>query len=295
MIHQQHSTSSLRKQGFDFTFVSEFKIVHTKMEANKSYNAQSMELQLRSEITLLKEKLKKLEDKNRILEMGSQSHVIQLSMEKLQIALKPRFFRMNDLILNEGLKHLALKILNMLDRNDLKNCQLVSKSWRELILNDKFWWQLQVSQINIFPVYKPSYEDRTYRRLVEEYPEFIEIFEFLLSKKATLEDLKTYETFMKALYVYQPSSSFKCPLHFAVVDYEEGIEVLKLFMKTSIDMNIPEDLDGHTPLQQACYFGKTDIEECGMGFHLGEWVLPVAEWMQEVAMWHLNLSERILE
>ena len=57
-------------------------------------------------------------------------------MKALQIALKPRYVRMDELVCNRGLDHLALKIFRHLDRSDLVSCLQVSKAWNEFISND---------------------------------------------------------------------------------------------------------------------------------------------------------------
>ena len=52
-----------------------------------------------------------------------------------------------DLIQNQGLKHVAEKIFGYLDAKSLANCREVSKSWRDLIDDGKMWWILQLQEM----------------------------------------------------------------------------------------------------------------------------------------------------
>ena len=65
-----------------------------------------------------------------------QCYQIIEAIENLHQALKPRYVRLDDLVQNRGLQHLALKIFRKLDYKSLANCRLVSKDWKEFIDSD---------------------------------------------------------------------------------------------------------------------------------------------------------------
>ena len=48
---------------------------------------------------------------------------------------------------NQGLEHLADKIIEYLDPKDVANCRLVSRFWRDYIDNRKHWYWLQLIEI----------------------------------------------------------------------------------------------------------------------------------------------------
>ena len=218
----------------------------------------------------LKERIHSLETENESLKMKNPSFEIRKAMEKLHVALKPRYFRMDELVANPGLEHVAQKIFQLLDREDLKNCQLVSKAWRDCIRNDKIWWYLQVGQIYFYHLFTPAKEDPFHRRLIELYPEFTVVFDYLFRDKSAHRDLKLFVEFMQEFtiheavrgklhedHLFDTDGSKRCPLHFAVV--QENVETLELFMKTGIDMNISRVENGYTPLHAACFENKPQI------------------------------------
>ena len=75
-----------------------------------------------------------------------QNVKVKEAMEKLQVALKPRYVRLDDLVHNPGLEHIALQIFKLLDIKSHTTCRLVSQEWRDCIDNDKCLLQKQLSK-----------------------------------------------------------------------------------------------------------------------------------------------------
>ena len=92
---------------------------------------------------------KRLEEENEKLKVDNCSEVKQ-AMENLHVALKPRYVRLDELVLNPGLQHVAIYIFKKLDPKSLANCRLVSKKWKDCIDNGKvgkFWLRKQLSEL----------------------------------------------------------------------------------------------------------------------------------------------------
>ena len=79
---------------------------------------------------------KRLEQDNKKLKLDSCYEVKQ-AMENLHEALKPRYVRLDELVTNPGLQHVALYIFKKLDPKTLGNCRLVSREWKNCIDNGK--------------------------------------------------------------------------------------------------------------------------------------------------------------
>ena len=56
---------------------------------------------------------------------------------------------------NQGLEHLADKVIEYLDPEDIANCRLLSKCWRDYIDNHRHWYWLQLKEI--IDVYSAKY------------------------------------------------------------------------------------------------------------------------------------------
>ena len=92
---------------------------------------------------------KRLEQDNKKLKLDSCYEVKQ-AMENLHEALKPRYVRLDELVTNPGLQHVALYIFKKLDPKTLGNCRLVSREWKDCIDNGKvgkYWVRKQLSDL----------------------------------------------------------------------------------------------------------------------------------------------------
>jgi len=160
------------------------------------------------------------------------------------------FVRLNELVHNSGLKHIALQIFNELDPKSHGNCRLVSKEWRDCIDNDKLWWQKQLA--NDF--------DLLQRLAVVKY-EFVEKFIRALDQyvynNEPLNNLKSFAIFTRA-YCKKLTEDEELihyrytPLHFAAE--KNNVQVVKLFLdhaeELNIDLNV-RNRDQRTPLLYA--------------------------------------------
>ena len=68
-----------------------------------------------------------------------QNEQLRAEHKRLKQAMEQIIVRLNELVHNSGLKHIALQIFNELDPKSHGNCRLVSKEWKNCIDNDKLW------------------------------------------------------------------------------------------------------------------------------------------------------------
>ena len=121
---------------------------------------------LEDQIRTLEDRIKLLEIENKLLKNDSQASDIQIAMLKLQLALKPRFVRLDNLVCNSGLVHVAYKIFGYLDLKSLRNCRLVSKAWKDCIEDDSSYWNRLLDAAKS-------------HTLLNVFPEFVEVFDYL--------------------------------------------------------------------------------------------------------------------
>ena len=100
---------------------------------------------LKRRVEALEQVVESLQEKNQSCEIeikrlrqDSQINIME-SMENLHESLKNRHFRIEKLIQNPGLQHIALSIFKELDPKSLGNCRLVSKEWKACIDQDKYF------------------------------------------------------------------------------------------------------------------------------------------------------------
>ena len=88
-----------------------------------------------------------LKAQNAYLKNQMESEEIVTAITKVHEALKSCYFRMDELVCNPGLDHLALQILAYLDAKSLANCRVVSKSWKICIDSSRIWWLKRLHHI----------------------------------------------------------------------------------------------------------------------------------------------------
>merc|ERR1712004_313961 len=103
-------------------------VVENLQEKNQSWEEENK--RLKGENQGYEEEIQKLKEDN-------QCYDIMNSIEKLHESLKKRHFRIEKLIQNPGLQHIALSIFKELDPKSLANCRVVSKEWKACIDQDK--------------------------------------------------------------------------------------------------------------------------------------------------------------
>ena len=179
-----------------------------------------------------------------------QNEQLRAEHKRLKQAMEQIIVRLNELVHNSGLKHIALQIFNELDPKSHGNCRLVSKEWKNCIDNDKLWWQKQLA----------NDVDLLGRLNVDNY-EFIEKFIKALDqyvyKNEQLNNLKLFTIFTreycKKLIEDEDLIHYRyTPLHFAAE--KNNVQVIKLFLDHAEDLNIDLNVrnqDQRTPLMYA--------------------------------------------
>ena len=170
-------------------------------------------------------------------------------MKRLQSALQLRIFKMNSLITNPGLQHLAIRIFAKLNIQDLKHCRIVCKLWKDMIENDKSWLHYNLNKVKNKPHIIMKDDLLNYFNfkipLIEEFPEWQKVHDYFECTK-NIQDLKSYVNFMKDYF--ENESNTWTPLHFACLN--GNIEMVKLFVKSPINIQIL-DKSGKTALDLA--------------------------------------------
>ena len=174
------------------------------------------------------------------LKQDNQCFEIRQSMQKLHEALKPRYVRLDELVNNTGLKHVALLIFKKLSPEDLGNCRLVSKGWKECIDNDKHWWQqVQFAHCKrVITTHRSVLEGE--ETLYEYCPELMDVIENVFHNES-IENMKLFSAFMMNYedYVTEkmeedcgPSEvpEILGPLHYATE--QEDFHILKMFVRS---------------------------------------------------------------
>ena len=86
---------------------------------------------------------KEVEDlKNEIKRLRKEKQTTDIikCMEEIQGDLRPRYVRLDELIHNSGLEHIARQIFKYLDPKSVGQCRVVSTGWKSFIDNDTYWW-----------------------------------------------------------------------------------------------------------------------------------------------------------
>ena len=229
-----------------------------------------------------------LEESKRLKRHHDQCFQIFKAVKNLHKALKPRYVRLDELIQNRGLQHLARSIFWFLDYSSLTSCRLVSKSWKDFIDNncDKLfeYWKLLLqllsickkSQFRVENFYAYDLDDEEYLdwSLEVNHPDFMVVFDYF-SEKGSLPDLLTFKKFMveycDAMRAYMEDTPedrkpyFDSPLHYAAD--QKRFDIFDIVVKTPLEnINIENrhsgnSLRGHhaSILGEACEKGQLDV------------------------------------
>ena len=131
----------------------------------------------------LKRKIKALERENKRLKKDNECDKIIQNINKVHQALKPRYVRLDELVLNPGLEHIALNIFQHLDLLTLSICRRVSSNWKKCIDNDKYWWKKVLKNL------KDQMEDDDQPAASD--PDFIETLNYICAQE-TLANMKLF-------------------------------------------------------------------------------------------------------
>ena len=144
--------------------------------------------------------------KNEELSEESKRQMEEIQPHEVEQTSKPQFFRLDELVHNSGLKHIALQIFSELDPKSHVNCRMVSKGWKDCIDNDKCLMQKQLYQYKcqLGERQKKFSKDFNVARKAASLKDFDEAIEHVY-KKESLTNLKVFTMFMKDYFnIKQP-------------------------------------------------------------------------------------------
>ena len=90
----------------------------------------------------------------------------------------------NILFTNQGFNYVTEQMLSNLNLDDLANCRLVARHWKNFIDHNKLWWKFQIGFIR-----------NDGFKLEIRYPEWTSTIEHFLANEST-ERLKMFTKFM---------------------------------------------------------------------------------------------------
>ena len=212
------------------------------------------------------------------LKIYDQCYQIIKAMEYLHKALKPRYVRLDDLVLNRGLQHLARYIFKHLNYQSLANCRLVSKDWKEFIdfhCDNLFAnWKLSLSQLSkcksvkirldIFDFWQEFFSE--FWSLKDCHPDFFANLDYL-GNHVSLFSLEKIIIFMNEYYSTMEKGEpyFDSPLHYAA--HHKRFDIFEIIRQTPMDINIEnahtsrDSVLHSTLLGEACDLGQLEVIE----------------------------------
>ena len=265
ICHVTSSTESL-SVATPFGFSTQKSLI--KLE-NKMSDPRKVNLKRRSQ------RIEERNAKNRRLKAEKRAQELwnwKGSMERCNV-------RLDELVKNPGLQHVALNIFKNLDPKSLGNCRLVSKQWKDCIDEVKWWWLDQLSNYTdslkrLKLKFNPSWSFGRYK--FEQIEMFIEVMDYVY-KNEPLEDLKLFTKFMgdycikfKAMLPYYSIlGALDSPMHFAAE--KNRLDIIEIFARSPMKgrMNIEnwirfpyEDVD--SLLSVACAKNQVKVIELFM-------------------------------
>ena len=147
-----------------------------------------------------------------------------------------------DLIQNQGLKHIAEEIIGYLDAKSLANCRLVSKSWRDLVENGKIWWILQLQDM----MTKQRSVDLRPLIFLNHFPPWKEVIEFFASRgksspEMTRQFCRSMEFYLNEsddLFLKKGMYYYFDPLTLAI--QHGDIDFIECILQCPFDFNCPK-------------------------------------------------------
>ena len=143
-----------------------------------------------------------LQAENARLKQDIRCNEVKQAMDKLQAALKPRYFRLDYLVCN--IPHIALQIFKELDPKSHGNCRLVSKKWNDCIDESKWWWQQQIQHYRChLKKIERDNDDTTKKKPIKDFRKVLKY----VSKEELLGTLKLFSVFMRDYFKFERGSN----------------------------------------------------------------------------------------
>ena len=220
------------------------------------------------------------EEEVKSLKLHDERYQIIKAMKNLQKALKPRYVRLDELVHNRGLQHLARYIFQYLNYQSLAQCRLVSKDWKDFIDHrcDNLFshWKLNLSSLSSCKSLKlPSdlfhfwdeEEVPEFWSLPDCYPKFMPILDYI-GEQGSLANLETFVTFLDE-YLNQMVDG-NSPLHYAAD--QKRFDIFEIVRQTPIDnMDISTSYSDNqlypSLLGDACMKGHLEVIEYFIQLH----------------------------
>ena len=219
-----------------------------------------------------------MDEETKRLKIYDQRYQIIKAMENLHKALKPRYVRLDDFVLNCGLQHLARYIFKHLNYESIANCRLVSKDWKDFIdfeCDNLFSnWKLKLLQLSkckyvkirldVFHFWQEYFPE--FWSLEDCHPDFLANLDYL-GNHAGLVSLEKITIFMNEFYTSMDKgeSYFDSPLHYAA--HLKRFDVFEILRQTPMDIDVDNAYNTRnsvlhpTLLGEACALGQLEVIE----------------------------------
>ena len=162
---------------------------------------------------------------------------------------------MEEFLENQGLCHIVRNISGFLDAQSMANCRLVCHSWKDLIDNERPWWNFQLYHISsnkkkcLFNGNDNKVEWKSY--YIKIFPEVKAVTEEF-SKRQSIPKL---QEFVKEMWIYfRDDNAIMGPLGYAI--YQSNVKFVQLLIDGGIDL---ATMISHYPMFHACRFGNLEI------------------------------------
>ena len=167
---------------------------------------ENMEKILHSEVSILKRQISDLQkenedlkNENKRLKRENQGTDLIKCMEQIQEDLRPRYVRLDELIHNPGLQHIATHVFKYLDPKSVGQCRAVSNGWKSFIDNDKYWWIKVLEAKKMFEIF--DYYEQVQHQQHLLYRELKFAFKYV-KLNASSDNLKLFGRFILDFYCW---------------------------------------------------------------------------------------------
>ena len=188
-----------------------------------------------SETEALRAKIRKLEETLIQKEKELMSKDQELQLIKNDQADYEEGYEVIDMLVfmnNQGLKHIADKMLSFLDRLSFANCRLVSRSWRDYIDGEVPMLHLQIFHLKHF---KPYWSDEGFyiSIMLDARGDYGPVFE-IMEKSTNKSDLLVFVNICRQLQSARYRTFYESPFEY-LIDHHRH-EELRLLLDSPMKM-----------------------------------------------------------